>query len=300
MVKLTIQVADITNVLLMYNQIRIYTSDAENGVYTYLTSLSLLPGVSTYTYTHATGTSDTWYRSSYYNSSNTAESSLSNASHGESAYLYYGVTYPEECEFDGATDILIRKIRRLIGDLKGLKRIYECDDGICTSVLPDDHTLDLGEKGWPLSVSVDGVEYTSLSDPVVQGYQYLTFSGSLVSGTQTACIDVWFHTFIFSDRDIFEAYSDAMVPPGVPIDCVTEDHLMLQAAIDLLESVALDDLINDGATVRDDQTLYDPSPGLRNLNSGDGPINRLRKQLDALIKECIRSSLLGTTGYLID
>jgi len=188
----------------------------------------------------------------------------------------------------------------LIGDLKGLKRIYECDGEFCTSIQPDDHTFDLGEKGWPVSVSVDGVEYTSLEDPVVQGYQYLTFSGSLVSGTQSACIDIWFHTFIFSDREIYEAYSDAIVPPGVPIDCVSEDHLIFQAAIDLLESIALDNLINDGAVVRDDQTVYDPSPGLRGLSSADGPIDRLKKQLDGLIKECIRSSLLGTSGYLID
>jgi hypothetical protein len=300
MIKLTIQVADIANVLLMYNQIRIYTSDAENGVYTYLTSLSLMPGVSTYTYSHAAGTSDTWYKSSYYNSSNMAESSLSNAAQGESPSLYHVVTYPEECEFDGATDLLIRKIRRLIGDLKGLKRLYECDGEFCSSIHADEHTIELDQKGWPVSVSIDGVEYTSLYDPVVQGYQFLTFSGALVSGSQTACIDIWYYTFLFSDREIYEAYSDAMIPPLVPIDCVTDDHLILQASIDLLESVALDDLINDGAVIRDDQTLYDPSPGLRNLNSSDGPINRLRKQLDDLIKECIRSSLHGSTGYLID
>jgi len=300
MVKLTIQVADIANVILMYNQIRIYTSDAENGTYTYLTSLSLVAGVSTYTYNHAHGTSDTWYRSSYYNSSNTAESSLSNAAQGEAPSLYHVVTYPDECEFDGDQEVIIRKIRRLTGDLKNLDRLYECDGESCSSIHPDEHTVDLGQKGWPVFVSVDGVEYTSLDDPVVQGYQFLTFSGALVSGTQTACIDIWYYTFVFSDREIYEAYSDAMVPPLVPTNCVTEDHLMLQASIDLLESIALDSLTNDGAVIRDDQTLYDPSPGIRGLTSDDGPIGRLRKQLDDLIQECIRSSLHSSTGYLID
>jgi len=300
MVKLTIQVADIVNVMLMYSQIRIYTSDAENGAYTYLTSLSLVAGVSTYTYNHVQGTSDTWYRSSYYNPSNDAESSLSNAAQGESPSLYHVVTYPEECEFDADQDILIRKIRRLVGDLKGLERLYECDGEFCSSIHPDGHTIDLGQKGWPVSVSIDSVEYTSLTDPIVQGYQYLTFSGALVSGTENACIDIWFHTFIFSDREIYDAYSDAMIPPMVPTDCVTDDHLMLQAAIDLLENMAVDNAINDGAVIRDDQTLYDPAPGLRALNSGDGTIDRLRKQMAGLIKECIRSSMHGSSGYLID
>jgi len=297
MIKLTIEVADIATILLMYDTIRIYTSNAENGTYAYLASVPLVTGVSTYTYIHSQGTEDTWYKSTYFNTTNSAESSFSNAARGEEAALYHVITYPEECEFDGAADTIIRKIRRLIGDLKGLNRLYECDGELCSSIHEDGHTVDMGEKGWPVSVSIDGTEYTSLMDPIVQGYQYLTFSGSLVSGTQNACIDIWFHTFTFSDREIYEAYGDAMIPPMVPTDCVTDDHLMLQASIDLLENMTADDLFNDGAVIRDDQTLYDPSPGLRGRND---LLDRLRKQMDALIKECVRSSMHGSSGYLID
>jgi hypothetical protein len=72
---------------------------------------------------------------------------------------------------------------------------------------------------------------------------------------------------------------------------------MLQAAIDLLENLTAEDLIDDGAVVRDDMTLYDPSAGLRER---DRLINRLRKQLDGLVKECLKSSMLGLEGVLID
>jgi hypothetical protein len=297
MIKLTIAVTDIATILLMYDTIQIYTSDAENGTYTYTASVPLSTGVSTYTYIHSQGTEDTWYISRYYKTSNGVASSFSNAAQGTEAALYHVITYPEECEFDGTADTIIRKIRRLIGDLKNLDRLYECDGELCSSIHEDGHTVDMGEKGWPVSVSIDGTEYTSLDDPIVQGYQYLTFSGSLVSGTQNACIDIWFHTFTFSDREIYEAYGDAMIPPLVPTNCVTDDHLMLQASIDLLENMTADDLVNDGSVVRDDQTVYDPSPGLRGRND---LLNRLQKQMDALIKECVRSSMHGSSGYLID
>jgi hypothetical protein len=73
--------------------------------------------------------------------------------------------------------------------------------------------------------------------------------------------------------------------------------LMLQAAIDLLQNMYAEDVVDDGASIRDDMTLYDPSPGLRER---DRLIGRLQKQLDGLIKECIKSSMLGLAGVLID
>ena len=190
MIKLTIEVADIATILLMYDTIKIYTSSTENGTYTYLASVPLQTGVSTYTYIHGQGTSDTWYRSTYFNTSNNAESSLSNAAQGDVPTLYHVVTYPPECDFSGSDETIIRKIRRLIGDLKNLSRLYECDGELCSSIHDDEHTVDLGEKGWPVSVSVDGVEYTSLSDPVVQGYQYLTPSQITLIETFVQPIDI--------------------------------------------------------------------------------------------------------------
>jgi hypothetical protein len=72
---------------------------------------------------------------------------------------------------------------------------------------------------------------------------------------------------------------------------------MLQAAIDLLENLAAADINNDGAMIRDDQTIYDPSAGLRERSK---LIDRLRKQLDRLVEECIKKGLLEIEGVLID
>jgi hypothetical protein len=297
MIRLTIEVADIATVILVYNQIHIYTSDSETGTYTLLASVSLHAGVSTYYYTDIAGTSDTWYRSTYYNSVTLVESGMSNAVQGTAPSLFHTVTYPDEYEFTDSEQVIIRKIRRYIGDFVELKRIYSEGDVFCTSIMDDNHTIDMGQKGWPVYVSVASIEYTSLDDPIVQGYRYLTFSGTLTSGTTNPLINIWFYAFKFSDLEIYEAYGDAMIPPMVPSSCVTQDHLMLQAAIDLLENMTAADLVDDGATIRDDQTMYDPAAGLRERGN---LINRLRKQLDALIKECITNSMLGITGILID
>ena len=88
-----------------------------------------------------------------------------------------------------------------------------------------------------------------------------------------------------------------MIPARVPTDSVTEDHLILQASIDLLENMTSEDMTEDGATIRDDQSLYDPSPGLRER---DKTIKRLKKMLDDLIEESINNAIIAQTGVLID
>jgi hypothetical protein len=294
MIQLTIQVFDISTVMLVYNSVRVYVSDTRDGTYAYLATVFLQSGVSTYIYNHTAGTPDLWYKSTYYNSVTLVESSYSNPTQGESP-IYHIVSYPNEYDFSSAEQLIIRKIRRLIGDLKGLSRLYlNSDETSCSYILEDDKTIDLKQKGWPAYVAVNSEEFTTLYNPIVQGYRYLTFSGTLNS---TDTIEIWYNTFKFSDSEIYEAYGDAMIPPLVPTACVTQDHLILQAAIDLLQNLYAVDIVEDGASVRDDQTTYDPSPGLRER---DRLLARLQKQLDGLIKECLKSSLLGLEGVLID
>lgn len=295
MIQLTVYVDDITAVMTVFTHIRLYTSSEENGSYTHLDYIPLVAGRSTYDYTHVVGTPDTWYRSSYW--SVAVESSLSDSVQGADAELYHYPIYPTEVSFSTSEQNLVRKIRRLIGDVKGLGNLYTDGTEFCSSILGDGKTMDLGEKGWPVYISINDVEYTTLDDPIVQGYQYLTFSGTLNSGVQNDVVNIWYYTFKFSDREVYEAYGDAMIPPFVPADCVSQDHLMLQAAIDLLVSMYAEDMVDDGASIRDDMTLYDPSPGLRER---DKLLKHLRKQLDGLVQECVRSSMLGLAGVLID
>ena len=290
MINLTIEVANIDTVISAFSHIRIYTSSSETGTYTHLVYVPLAAGQSTYTYLHTTGTFETWYKSSYWSS--LTESSLSDAVQGSEPELYHYPTYPDEVEFDTSEMTIIRKIRRLIGDFKSLGRVYSDGTESCSSILDDNHTVDLNEKGWPVYVSINNTEYTSIVDPFVQGYQYLTFSGTLDSDSDV--VDIWYYQFKFSDREVYQAYSDAMIPPGLTGDTVTQDHLILQAAIDMLQNMYAEDAVEDGASVRDDQSVYDPSPGLRER---ERTIARLQKMLDMLVKQYMFG---GVTGVLID
>lgn len=293
MIKLTIYVDDIDAIIAMYTHIRIYTSDEEEGTYTHLAYVSLVDGQSTYTYNHTDGDTDTWYKSSYW--STLSESSLSDPAQGTAPKLYHSPTYPPEYDFNADEKALIRRIRRNIGDLKGLERLYrenESDDDYCSSIKDDNKTVELGEKGWPVYISLASIEKDSLTDPYVQGYKWLTFSGTLNSSSYP--MNIWHYTFKFSDVEIYRAYDEALMPAGLTSDTVTKDHLILVASIDLLESMSWEDMVEDGARITDDQSSYDPSPGLRER---DAAIKRLKKRLDDLIEQY---KLAGIDGVLID
>jgi len=296
MIQLTVYVNDLSTVMSVFSRIIIHTSEAIDGTYTYLDFIPLQSGVSSYTYNHITGTPDTWYKCAYYNPTTLVQSTFSDPTKG-TVLIFNIVSYPDEYTLSSSDQILVRKIRRLIGDNKGLGRMYSNGTTSCTNVLEDNRTVDLKEKGWPVYVKINNDEYTTLYNPIVQGYQYLTFSGTLSSGVVNDTIEIWYNTFKYSDREIYEAYGDTMMPAGVPASCVSQDHLILQASIDLLENITSEDMTVDGAAIRDDQSLYDPSPGLRER---DKTINRLKKMLDALIDECIRNAIISHTGVLID
>ncbi len=295
MIRLTIQVPNIDDVMLLYTHTMIYTSSTELGTYTYLADVLLVAGQSTYTYNHLTGTTDTWYKSSYYNSDTSAESSLSDPVQGSVAELYHAPTYPPEFKFLSSELETIRKIRRYVGDFKGLRRLYidESEETTsCSFIHEDRRTIELEEKGWPVYILLNDIEKTTLDDPIIQGYQYAVLSGTL-TGTSNE-IDIWYHTFKFSDRQIYQSFGDAMIPPGLTSTNVTQDHLVLQAAIDLLENMTAEDMVENGASIRDNETTYDPSPGLRER---DLTIKRLQGMLDKLVKQYM---MVGITGILLD
>lgn len=295
MVKLTIVVDDIAAVIAVFTHIKLYYSDSETGTYIELAYVELVAGQSIYYYTHNDGTVSNWYKSSYW--STVLESGLSNAVQGQYGQLYHYPTYPSEISFDAAYTEIIRIIRRYIGDYQKLERLYIDDDSdtSCIYIQGDDKTIDIGTNGWPVYIETTlsgvSVDKNHLTDPVVQGYRYLTFSGTVGDND---VVDIWFYSSKFSDREIYESYGDTMIPPGLTADTVTRDHLVLQASIDLLENMTSEDMVDDGAVIRDDASVYDPSPGLKER---DKSIKRLRRQLDALVKQYIMS---GISGVLID
>jgi hypothetical protein len=247
----------------------------------------LVAGTSTYNYTDSTGDADSWYKSRYWDGGSTY-SSYSDPVRGEEVEIYHNITYPQEAYLGTTDSTTVKKIRILIGDSKEVRREYQAE---CqSSVSEDGHTYELDQKGWPLYISLSDVEMTSSSDPYFDGYRYLTFSGTIGASDS---INIWYYTFRWSDSEILDHYNNAMIPAGLTSTTVTTDHLILQAAIDLLESENWRDYIENGATLTDSDTRWDPTPGYRARESA---IKRLQKRLDDLVKQYT----LVRDGWLLD
>jgi len=290
MVKLTIYVDDVGVVIAAgFTQCIIYRSDTETGGYVNIHSFALVANTSTYYYTDASGDATKWYKSQYYNPMTVQYSSFSDPVQGEEPQLYHNVTYPQEVYLGTADEQKVDRIRIFIGDQKELLRDYV--DECYSSVMDDGKTYELSQKGWPVYICLDGVEKTSASDPYVDGWKYLTFSGTI--STVTGTLDIYYYTFRWADTEILGAYENALIPPGLTTASVTTDHMVIQTAIDLLEAENWRDYIENGAILTDSDTKWDPTPGYRARESA---IKRLQKRLDDLVKQYT----LYRGGWLID
>lgn len=246
------------------------------------------------------GTAESWYVSRYFNSSNSSSSAWTDPVLGEPGDIYYDPSYPVEVEYGSADQLIIDRIRLLIGDPIGLNREY--GDHAESSIHFDGRTYELDEKGWPAYVNMNGVQFTETTNPSINGYKYLRFTDfidvptTVISGGRTIQqgVDIWYYTFRWSDREIMEAYNTT--PPPTPLNtsnCTAEIY-MLQCAYDLLSSETWEDLTEDGARIQDEGSKYDPEPGLKNR---EAMLKRLKDRLDAAIKAV---TLVGITGVLID
>ena len=198
------------------------------------------------------------------------------------------MSYEIELELSSDNVIIVDKIRTLIGDEKKVIHDYI---STCKSRLSDDDcTVEMKSKGWPKSIYWNGVEETNSSGVTVRGYRYLTFSGSIVD---TDVLDMYCYSFRNSDTEVHSTYNNAMIPPGLTATTVTSDHLILQAAIDLLEGELISDAVDSGVKIRDGDTTYDPEPS---LEARQKILDRLRKRLDDLILQY----MLNTDGILVD
>jgi len=323
MINLTFTVDNIGTVVTLYDriQIRMYTgTGVPDSPVTDLVAMSdyttisgydtissrdaedvlLYSTYSQYYFTHPDGNSSDWYISRYYNAANQAASGWSDPVLGEPGDLFYDPVYPPEVEYGTEDQLIISRIRKLIGDPLDLRREYGED--AASSIHPDGKTYEMDEKGWPVSINMNGVQYTSTANPSVNGYRYLRFDEfidvtyTVVSGCETLTygVDLWYYTFRHSDRQIYEAYSTTPPPPGLTTVTATPEAYMLQCAIELLMQELWEDSGEDGAVINDEGTKYDPSPGLR---AREDLLDKLKKRLDDLIAQL---TLTGITGVRVD
>lgn len=87
-VRLEIPVPEIDAVMEDYTSIRVYRASSFAGSYSVITTITLVADQTAYTYEDTSGTVSSWYRFSWYNTSTTAESTLSDPQPGSIVPLY--------------------------------------------------------------------------------------------------------------------------------------------------------------------------------------------------------------------
>lgn len=321
MITLRINVDNINTVLNVYNQVEIQRAPTQAGTFTTISGLGpidLYPDTSSYSVIDNSGESSYWYSTRYICSAIGVNTTCKDAGGtgnysawsepvlGDAGDLFYNPLFPKEMSYGTNDQQIIQRIRIYIGDSIGLRREY--GENAASSIHPDGKTYELDEKGWPVSVFMNGVSKNDTSLVSVNGYRYLRFSDYIdvettITGSEsipcspvyyTQGVDIWYYTFRNSDRQIMAAYDMCPIPPGLTASNVTVESYVLQTAINLLYQENWEDAVEDGAVVTDEQSRYDPSPGLR---FRDALLDKLNKKLDDLVHGL---TLRGIEGVLID
>jgi len=318
MINITITIENISNILTIYDKIQLlrYTGDgvpstplnlSEFGTIlegvdqisnrTNVSDIFLTSSYAQYYFIDLTGSKTDWYISRYINDALNTFSSWSSPLQGEVGNFYYNPLYPYEVSYSNSDKLIINRIRLLIGDPVGLSRLHGQE--ALAHLHPDKQVFELEERGWPYSVNMFNTQYTSTSNPTVNGYKYLRFSTPLdtsittVSGIDTS-VDIWYHTFRNSDKQIMNFYDNCYPPTPLTISNCTPDIYMMQTAYDILNSETWEAVSEDGVLITDNRDTYDPTPGLQ---LREKLLARLKASLEAAIK-ALRLSGIG--GIRID
>ena len=291
----TVTVRSSTQVEAVFNQLLIFRADSANGPFSTIDTITLA-GASNYS-TLDTGTAPgKYYKAQYFHSSTLISSVFSELGQETGIFSEYTVptstaTYPPEIALSEQDREIVESIRITLGDLGIIERdFFDSSDSnsqfSCSSQISSDQkTWELSEfKGWPQRVIINAEEKTSISDPQVIGYKFLTFSGT--GACITGTLDIFYNHFRFADREILLAYDRAnnlLVSCGLNAGQITTEMLIMQAAILLLEG-ELRDFQQGGVMIRDGDTTYDSS---RAIESRSQDLNDLRQKIKELI-ECAR------------
>ena len=197
-----------------YDTINVYRSSFEDGYFSYIGNISISAPTKYYNFEDSSGSPGSWYKTQYYLGF-TPVGSLSSAQHGIEVELEHVLTtYPAEISMTSSDHYNVDKIRHYIGDNKKVQRNYVsplCSIGY-ENVSDDGGTYELTERGWPLRVVKDYVEYTTLLEPYVTDYRFITFSGSQIS-TSSGILDVFFESFRHSDREVMKVFTTVSLSP---------------------------------------------------------------------------------------
>lgn len=302
---LTINVLSPTSVALVFNQLLIFRASAANGPFTQLTAIALT-GALEYTYLDVDISPNFYYKAQFYNSGTLVSSVFSELAQETGVFNPYTVptntaTYPPEIALSDNDREIVESIRLTIGDMGSIELDqFNSSDAqsafTCASHISADRcTWELMEyRGWPQRVILNGIEKTSIIDPKVLGYRFLTFSGT--TPCITGSLAVWYNHFRFADHEILMAYDRAvnlMNTCGIPLTSVTTEMRIMQAAILLLEGEVRDLQSAGGVSITDGDTEYDNTGAVQSRTDDLADLRRkLQYQIDC-IRWCFSMSLEG-------
>ncbi len=305
---LTITVRSVTSVAALFDQLLVLRADGANGPFTTVSTITL-DGSGSYTFLDTGTTPGKYYKAQFFNSSSMVSSTFSELAQETGIFSEYTVptstaSYPPEIALSEQDREIVESIRITLGDLGAIERdFYDSTDSnsqfSCGSqISSDQRTWELLEfKGWPQRVIINGEEKTSISDPQMIGYRFLTFSGS--GATITGSLDIFYNHFRFSDREILLAYDRArnlLVSCGLSGSQITTEMLIMQAAILLLEGEARD--FSTGAVeIRDGDTSFSNT---RAIQARSEDLMDLKQKIKDLV-ECARfNASYSLEGVRID
>lgn len=208
------------------------------------------------------------------------------------------MAYPQEVTDNSELEIIFR-IRQLIGDEAEVFIDDRVIDG-CAGVTMSGMTYQLEEpKGYPMSIYVDGNEYTSLAEVAVIGYKYIKFNSSILLEGQR--VTVVYHHFRHSDLEIINTYDTGaftyltgqcnLTPEEIGID------LLVLATSYILLQKDLNNYIKAAVKLGDSDSEYDASQRPRYLKD---LLSQIRGELQDSLKAKMNCKVISLPVYKIE
>lgn len=210
------------------------------------------------------------------------------------------MSYPTEASFTVAEQEIIFRIRQLISDTKEIFVDDVANVNSCGKVTASGTMYQLEEpKGYPLEVYVNGIEFTSPTNPKMLGYKFLQFSSSvLVSG---ASLTVVYEHFNHSDLEILDTYDSSSLTYLVSACNLTLDEigpdLIVLATAYILITKDLQEFIKSAVNLEDSDSRFDASRRPQYLND---LLKRIGDQLKEGIEAATQCKLLALPVYKVE
>lgn len=306
-VRLNLTVSNVNSLIgLGYTHIKIFRSPNEiTGFIEITTSSTRIPlqtGITSYSFLDKSGTITFWYTTTFFDTNGVAtETTMISPFQGEFYDTSFSpITYPAEFSIINEDRAALERVRQLIGDKKEVIRDYVSSLTGYESISADGYTHNLiNPRGWPLRVVLDSIEYTTLANPVVNDYQFVTFSGVQIS-TASGVLDIWYHHFRYSDSELLQAYHSVASPECLDEGDITMELRAILAAIDLLAGELRLFNINSATEIEIFQEIRVNPKGGSDSRMAD--LGNLMKTRDALIDDILNCGTASDDilGVLID